>query len=70
MFSVGCSVVELQTPKMMAVVAMEHGGPRGIPKDQGRIYGNLYLSHFVNCVECLDDTKALIQWTLIELEAN
>ena len=53
-FSAGYSVVELQTPKMMAVVAMEHGGPRGIPKDQGRIYGNLYLSHFVNCVESMD----------------
>ena len=54
MFSVGYGVVELQTPKMMAVVAMEHGGPRGIPKDQGRIYGNLYLSNFVNCAESLD----------------
>ena len=53
MFSVGYGVVELQTPKMMAVVAMEHGGPRGIPKDQG-IYGNLYLSNFVNCAESLD----------------
>ena len=52
-FIVGYGVVELQTPKTIAVVAMEHGGPRGIPKDQG-IYGNLYLSHFVNCVESLD----------------